>query len=109
MADVVTYDEIERTAPRTVSISGTAIELSATRLGLKRRKSFVLVPTTAGVTATIIKGGEFGSGAVLAGIPLGANQLYGEADSDNFNCWQGPINVIASGAGAISISETFDP
>lgn len=104
--DVVTLEDIDGALPRTVSVSATAAELSATRLGRKRRTQIIIVPLTAGVTVTITKGDS--TAVANAGIVLTANQAFVEADDGGFKCWQGAIQVVASGAGSVAINETFE-
>lgn len=89
-----------------VSVSGTSTELCATRLGRSRRVALVLTPLTAGVTVSI----SFGDQAAILnqGMILNQSQPYAEADSEGFNCWQGAIQAIASGAGSVAVLERYE-
>lgn len=106
MAHIVTYDEIDLSSPRTVSVSATSTTVSTSRLNLPRRTSFFLVPLTAGVTVTVTKGD--GAAVANAGIVLIQNQAYLESDSEGFLCWQGAIQAIASGNGSVAVVEVFE-
>jgi len=105
MAAVVEYNEIDLSAPRTVSVTATAAQLSNSRLGLPRRTSFSIIPLSAGVTVTVAKGDA--PAVVNEGIVLIQNQAYIESDSDGYNCWQGAIQIVASGNGSVAVTEVF--
>lgn len=107
MPRLVTQFDIDLANPTSLSVSGTASIASRTRLGAPRRTSFSLVSLTSGVTLTIIKGDIEGA-TVNNGITLQQNQAYVESDADNFNCWQGQITLIASGAGTVAFTEVID-
>lgn len=98
--------DIELASPRTVSVTATASTLSPTRLGRKARSSFLITPLTAGVTVTISKSDE--PAVANQGIVLIANQSYLESNADNFRCWQGALQVVASGNGSVAIVEVFE-
>lgn len=106
MGKIIEYEEIDLSSPRTVSVSGTAAELSSSRLGLQRRTFFSIIPLTAGVTVTISFGDQ--TAVALQGISLIQNQPFSMSDSEEFKCWQGAIQVVASGAGNVAVTEIFE-
>lgn len=104
---LVTEREIEKTTPQLLTVAATAITASATRLGLKRRSFFSIIPITAGVTVTVV----FGDSIAVAnqGIPLSANQPFSQSlDTNGRGVFQGTIQLIASGAGQVAFTETFE-
>lgn len=103
--ELVTYDEIDLSSSRSVSVSGTEGELSPSRLGRKRRMQIVITPITAGVTIYVSKGDD--AAAANKGIVLTANQSFVEADDQGFRSYQGQYRVVASGAGTVSVIEVF--
>lgn len=108
MAKLVTYEEIDLSTPRAVAVSATALELSSTRLGKTRRKSIVIIPTTGAIVVTVVKADSVVGITAGVGIVLTANQSYAENDDAKSDCWQGAIQVIANGAGSVSVTETFE-
>lgn len=104
---IVTENDIDTTVPAIVSVSGTASVLSPTRLGLKKRSFFSIIPITSGVTVTVV----FGDSAPVAtqGIPLIQTQPFSQSlDINGRGVFQGQIQVIASGAGSVAFTETFE-
>ena len=103
----VTNDEIELASPQLLSVSGTASTLSATRLGRAKRTFFSIIPVTAGVTVTIVFGEQIA--VVNAGVPVGNGQAFTQSlDSNGRGVFQGAIQAIASGAGSVALTETFE-
>jgi len=87
----------------TFSISAASTEILPANL---KRVAFVIIPITAGITATIAKGTE--AAIANAGIVLSANQPYGESDGAPFRCWRGNIQAIGSGNGSLAVMETIE-
>lgn len=85
------------------SVSTASIEILPANI---RRKLFSIVSLTAGVTTTIAKGDV--PAVANNGIVLSQGQGVWESDGENFQCWKGAIQVIASGAGTIAISEMME-
>lgn len=106
MGSIVTIDDINGSNPRTVSVNVTSVELTPSRLAKNRRKQLIVTNLTAGVTVTITKGD--GDAVANNGIVLSQNQSYIEATDSGFACYQGPYQVVASGAGTVAISEDFE-
>lgn len=88
----------------TQTVGATEIEVSPTRLGRSRRVQFILTNLSA-VTVTLTKGDS--AAVANKGIILAQNQTYIESDDGGYNCWQGAFRVVASGAGTVSIVESF--
>lgn len=106
MAKPVSLEEIQKSAPRNVSVSTSDIEISGTRLNQSRRKFFSIIPLTAGVIVTITYGEQ--AAVQNAGFVIGQYQSVTGSDDVNNPCWQGPIHVVASAAGTVSIVEVFE-
>lgn len=107
MSENVTFDEIDIATPRSVSVSSTSTELSATRLNKTRRTQIVVTPLTGGVTVYLVKAPAGAAAAVNTGIVLSANQTFVEADDAGFRSWQGAYQIVASGNGTVAVSEVF--
>jgi len=90
---------------RNDSFSATTSSAEALPERAGRRLAFVITPVTAGVTIFIGKGPV--AVATNTGIPVQVNQNYVESNSEGFQCWQGPIQILGSGAGTVAISETL--
>jgi len=71
-----------------------------------RRTAFTIVPLSAGVTVTVALGDV--PAVADAGIVLSANQPYSESSDGGFECWQGAVQIVASGAGNVAIRETLE-
>jgi len=108
MAKLVEYSEIDNARPRTVAVSATAVLLSDTRLGLTRRKSIFITPTTGSLVVTIVKCDDKSQVVAGSGYVIITNQPYAENDDINSDCWQGRYYVIANGAGNIAVTEVFE-
>jgi hypothetical protein len=103
---LVTFEDIQLGTPRIVDVSATAAQLSASRLGASARKIFYIVPLTAGVIVTISPVEQ--TATALKGFVLTQYQPYIEARSAGYEPYQGAWQVVASGAGQISVVEVFD-
>lgn len=104
---LVTEEEIELSAPQTLTVGTSDVEISATRLGKTRRTFFSIVPLTAGATITL----TFGDSPAVAnkGVVLSANQPYIETDDPGAPCYQGAIHAISSAPGSsVAIVERFE-
>lgn len=101
------YNDSQQSGGSTVAVSGTSTEILGSRVGFsKRRKSFTIVPTTAGVIVTVVKGDV--PAVALSGIVMQQYQIMTESSSEGYVCFQGPIQAVASAAGAVAISEDFE-
>jgi hypothetical protein len=104
--EIVTYDELDRSAPQLVTVSATQQELSSSRLGKTRRTSFYLYPITAGLTVTLTKGDA--AAVANTGYVLTTGVPFVETDSENFKSYQGAYHIVGSGAGQVALVEVFD-
>ena len=87
------------------AVSGTSTEVLPARWG--KRSAFSITCVTAGVRISIFKGED---PAVLdQGLTKQTFDPFVESTDAGFQCWQGPIQVIASGAGSVAVSETLTP
>jgi hypothetical protein len=89
-----------------VSVSATTAVICKEVVGNKKRTQVIITANTAGVTVTISKGET--AAVATYGLPLQSGSSYVEATDGGFTCWQGAIQAVASGAGNVSIVETFD-
>ena len=87
----------------TISTSATSVQVSPARLN--RVAVYITTLDTAAITITK---GE--TPAIMnAGIILQPTMSWYEVDNgDGFRCWRGPIQVIGTQAGNISISEDME-
>lgn len=95
----------QHTQNTSITVSGTSGQILASAANY-RRTAFAIIALTAGVTVTIAKGDV--AAVANNGIVLAANQSYVESTSQEFLCWQGAIQVVASGAGSVALSEMFE-
>jgi hypothetical protein len=88
-----------------LGVSATSITIAQERTGAAERQQFIITNTSAAQVVTIVKG----SAAAIAGqgIILQPNGSYGESTDGGFVCWQGEMQAVATGAGTVSIVETF--
>lgn len=86
-----------------VSVTTTSVRVLIANQG---RKALYIGNLTAGVTVTIQKGET--AAIQNEGIVLSQGQNWFESNGENFECWKGEIQVIASGAGTIAVSEMFE-
>ena len=84
--------------------SATSAQVLPTRAGSLKRTQFIIINTSAAV-ATITKGDA--AAVANAGIVLQQNAYYLEGTDSGFVCWQGAIQAVATGAGTLSVVETF--
>ena len=91
----------------TKSVSGTESELLQTRLAKSPRMMLAITPVTAGVTIYLSLGEQ--AAALNQGIPLSPNQPFVQSANNVQEAlqtvWQGPIHVIATGAGSVAVTE----
>lgn len=107
MGKPVEWDEIDNATPRAVTVGVASVELAPTRLGRNRRKQIVITPITAGVTCYLCKGDT--PAVASQGIPLAASQAWVESEDNGVAIYQGAYQIIANGAGTVTISEVFAP
>lgn len=110
MADarnIIAYEQYARNTA--VSVSGTDVELTPTRLGRTLRTAIILTPVTAGVIVNISLGDN--PAVIDQGIRLIQGQPFTQsannAEEAKQTVWQGAIHAIASGAGSVAITEQF--
>lgn len=84
--------------------SATSAQALPARFGALKRTQFIIINTSAAV-ATITKGDN--PAIANQGIVLQQNAYYLEGTDGGFVCWQGAIQAIATGAGTLSVVETF--
>lgn len=89
----------------TVSVSGTSVPIMSLVPSGAIRTQFAIIPLSAGVTVTIAKGDQ--AAVANAGIVLIQNQPYVEATDGGYICWQGPVQIVASGAGSVAVMESW--
>lgn len=107
MAGIVTIKDIELGAPQLINVSATAAQLLPSRLGKTFRKSFYLVPLTAGVLVTIVP--SEGSVVANTGYVLSQYQPFLDVRSEGYKPYQGEWKVVASGNGQVALVEQVDP
>jgi len=95
----------QQTRSSTVTVSATSQQVCPQISGGFKRTQLMIFPLTAGVTVTIDKSDN--AAVANQGIVLVANQPYVEATDGGYICWQGPVQCVASGAGSISVVESF--
>lgn len=96
---------VQRVLNSTVSVTTSSTQAFVDR-SAARRLAFSIVPLTSGCIVTVAKG--LPSAVANNGIVLTQNQPYVESTSENFQCYQGPIQMIADVAGTVAISEVID-
>lgn len=90
---------------RQESVSATSTKI-ASDVGMFMRRKQIIVTNLSAITVTIAKGDV--AAVANTGIILSQNQSWFEADDASFNCWQGQIQAIGSGAGTLSVVEVFE-
>lgn len=96
----------QATKNTSVSVSTSSAEALQNRADQAdtRRTMFSITALTGSVTVTVAKGDV--PAVANQGIVLTQNQTYLESNDAGFPCWQGAVQVIASGSGTIAVSET---
>lgn len=89
-----------------VTISATSVEAVPVRAGILKRTQLIVTNTSAAAVATITKGNVVAVSGV--GIQLQPNGTYVESTDGGYTCWQGPVQVVGTAAGTISVVESFD-
>lgn len=89
-----------------VTIGATSVQAVPDRSGILKRTQLIITNTSAAVVATITKGNV--AAVAGTGIVLQANGTYVESTDGGYTCWQGAVQVVGSGAGTISVVESFD-
>lgn len=97
---------VQQTRNDLVSVSATSTTICKPVTGNKRRIQMIITANTAGVTVTIAKGDV--SAVATYGLPLNSSSTYIEATDGGFQCWQGQVQAVATGAGTVSVVETFE-
>lgn len=87
----------------TFAATTASAELIPDRFG--NRTVFAISNQTSGATVTITKGST--PAVAGSGIVLFYGQSYVESNDSGFQCWQGSIQVVASAAANVSVSETL--
>lgn len=106
MTGTVTHQEIKLGVPSIVSVSATSQELLPSRLGRSHRKTFYIVPLTAGVIVTISPTET--PAVATQGYVLSQYQPYLDVRSQGYDPYQGAWQVVASGNGSIAVVEVVD-
>lgn len=108
-AAVAAAIEKQAAGNRTVAVSATESELLQTRLAKSPRTMLAITPVTAGVTVYLSLGEQ--AAATNQGIPLSPNQPFVQSANNLQEAlqtvWQGPVRVIATGAGSVAVTEMF--
>jgi hypothetical protein len=86
-----------------MAVGLTSVEVLGNAWG--KRTMFVITNTDAAAVVTICKG--VAAAEADAGIRLLPSGYYFESNESGFECWQGPIQVIADAGGTVSVVETF--
>jgi len=87
-----------------LTIGATSIVAMNDRFG--KRVGYVITNTSAAATVWLKKGLLPAEAGI--GIKLLPNAFYYESNGENFKCWNGPVSIIGTAAGTISVSETFE-
>lgn len=97
----------EGSSNRSVAVTNTAsTQVANETLTAVRRTQLIIQNTSTAQTITVTKGDQ--PAVAGAGIVLVSGQTFIEADDGGFRCWQGAVQAIsATGAGTLSITETF--
>ena len=95
----------QQTRNSTFAVSSTSTQICEQASADNPRTQLIITPTTAGVTVTIAKGNV--AAVSLSGTVLLQNQPFVEATDGGYTCWQGPVQAVATGPGAVAITESF--
>lgn len=95
---------MQNTGTKSITLAATSTKIFEAQMKPIRRMQFQIVNTDASATVWVLKGP--GTAAVNVGTPLAPNGGFMIESSDSgFQCWQGEIQAISTGATNISISE----
>lgn len=107
MGQIVSFEDVDQSKPQKFAVSTTPALASGTRIGATKRSFISIIPITAGITVTVTLG-AFGAIADQ-GVDLLTNQPFAQSlDSNGKGVYQGEVYLTASGAGFVSMQETFE-
>lgn len=99
------YYAAQTSSNSSVTISASSGIVTSARTGSLVRQQLLIVNTSAAAVVTITKGDVAAISG--SGIILQPNGAYIESTDGGFVCWQGAVQGIGTGAGSVSVVETF--
>lgn len=93
----------QQTTNKTVAVSTSSVPVLDLRT--TRRKRFTIINTSATAVITIAYGDT--PAVQNAGEVLQPGGYTNQSDDAGFDCWQGPVQVVASDVGSVAVVEQF--